>query len=386
MSSVNRWLLPEGIEELLPETARRVEFLRRHLLNLYTSWGYQLVIPPLVEFTESLLLDQNSDLDLKTLKVMDRISGKMMGLRADITAQIARIDAHAMRNEGANRLCYAGSVVHTTPSAPLASRSPIQIGCELYGESSVSGDVEVMSLMLQTLSTIGVADLTLDLGHISILEELQLAAELSATDRDALAAALKTKSMAQFDAVLAQLTIDTKIQQQLRAVATIQGGSDALRQLDELLRGTSANLDIALDELQVSFQTIAKRFPSVAVFIDLTEMRGFDYHTGLVFSALSSSSGKPLANGGRYNNISHQFGRDRAATGFNCDLKALSLVATVEPPEMLAPIYVASSDVEALWQEIEVRRQNGETVVEGNAPEGGRQLIYRDQRAALINL
>ena len=386
MSSVNRWLLPEGIEELLPETARRVEFLRRHLLNLYTSWGYQLVIPPLVEFTESLLLDQNSDLDLKTLKVMDRISGKMMGLRADITAQIARIDAHAMRNEGANRLCYAGSVVHTTPSAPLASRSPIQIGCELYGESSVSGDVEVMSLMLQTLSTIGVADLTLDLGHISILEELQLAAELSASDRDALAAALKTKSMAQFDAVLAQLTIDTKIQQQLRAVATIQGGSDALSQLDELLRGTSANLDIALDELQVSFQTIAKRFPSVAVFIDLTEMRGFDYHTGLVFSALSSSSGKPLANGGRYNNISHQFGRDRAATGFNCDLKALSLVATVEPPEILAPIYVASSDVEALWQEIEVRRQNGETVVEGNAPDGGRQLIYRDQRAVLINL
>ena len=141
MSSVNRWLLPEGIEELLPDTARRVEHLRRHLLNLYTSWGYQLVIPPLVEFTESLLLDQNADLDLKTLKVMDRLSGKMMGLRADITAQIARIDAHGMRATGVNRLCYAGSVVHTTPSAPLASRSPIRIGCELYGEATVAGDI-----------------------------------------------------------------------------------------------------------------------------------------------------------------------------------------------------------------------------------------------------
>jgi ATP phosphoribosyltransferase regulatory subunit len=386
MSSVNRWLLPEGIEELLPETARRVEFLRRHLLNLYTSWGYQLVIPPLVEFTESLLLDQNSDLDLKTLKVMDRISGKMMGLRADITAQIARIDAHAMRCSGANRLCYAGSVVHTTPSAPLASRSPIQIGCELYGEPSVNGDVEVMSLMLQTLTTIGVEDLTLDLGHISILEELQSAARLSESDREALAAALKTKSIAEFDAVLVRLQLDIKVQQQLRAVATIQGGSDALVELDGLLRGTTKHLDAALDELQTSFKVITKRFPSVSVFIDLTEMRGFDYHTGLVFSALSSASGKPLANGGRYNNISHQFGRDRAATGFNCDLKALSLVATVEQPDSLVPVHVASADVEILWREIEVRRQNGEIVVEGDAPKGGRQLIYRDQRAVLIDL
>ena len=240
--------------------------------------------------------------------------------------------------------------------------------------------------MLQTLSSIGVGDLTLDLGHVTILDELQRLANIDAPSELALGEALKTKSLQQVDTVLDGLDIDVNIKQQLRAVATIQGGKKALEQLVLILEGVSPAVDAALTELDQTYRSIAKRFPSVSIFIDLTEMRGFDYHTGLVFSALSTVSGKPLANGGRYNDISRQFGRDRTATGFNCDLKALCSVATIEPPALNEPIYVATHDVEALWNDVEKLRREGEVVIEGQAPKGGRQLIHGDSQAKLITL
>jgi ATP phosphoribosyltransferase regulatory subunit len=172
MTIADRWLLPDGVEELLPEQAQQVEFLRRKLLDLYQCWGYELVMPPLMEFTDSLLVGLGADVDMQTFKVVDQLSGRAMGIRADITPQVARIDAHSLNRRGPARLCYAGSVLHTKPKSLMASRSPIQIGAELYGDASLSSDIEVICLMLETLQTAGVVDITLDLGHVGIYRAL----------------------------------------------------------------------------------------------------------------------------------------------------------------------------------------------------------------------
>ena len=180
MTKADRWLLPDGIEELLPEQARAAEFLRRQLLDLYESWGYELVIPPLVEYTESLLVGLGGDIDLQTFRITDQLTGRLMGVRADITPQAARIDAHSLQREGVVRLCYAGSVLHTRAKGPLASRSPIQLGAECYGDASLESDLEVVSLMLETLRCAGQRELTLDLGHVAVYREVMAQCQLPA--------------------------------------------------------------------------------------------------------------------------------------------------------------------------------------------------------------
>ncbi|HMV72664.1 MAG TPA: ATP phosphoribosyltransferase regulatory subunit, partial [Pseudomonadales bacterium] len=190
-----RWLLPEGVEELLPAQAARVERLRRELLDLFARWGYELVIPPLIEFTDSLLIGLGKDLDLQTFTLTDQLSGRLLGVRSDITAQTARIDAHSLRREGPVRLCYAGSVLHTRRRSPFASRSPIQLGAELYGDASAESDLEVVCLMLETLRRLGVREVTLDLGHVGIFRELMRELALPRMVREALFDALQYKSV-----------------------------------------------------------------------------------------------------------------------------------------------------------------------------------------------
>ena len=186
MESAERWLLSDGIEELLPAQAARVEALRRQLLDLFQRWGYELLVPPLVEYTESLLIGLGDDLDLQTFKLTDQLSGRQLGVRPDITPQVARIEAHALRRDGPVRLCYAGSVLHTRPRTPQASRSPIQLGAELYGDASLEADIEVICLMLETLQTAGASTITLDIGHQGIVSALLDVAQFDASSRQSL--------------------------------------------------------------------------------------------------------------------------------------------------------------------------------------------------------
>ena len=195
MTMYDRWLLPDGIEEVLPASAARVEDLRRQLLDLYRSWGYQLLITPLVEFTDSLLVGLGTDLDTLTYKLTDQVSGRTMGIRADITPQVARIDAHSLAQEGVSRLCYAGSVLQTRPNSLLGSRLPIKVGAELYGDSSLAADIEIISMMLETIACAGLGSVTLDLGHVGIYRSLLAGSGLDREQEQAIFDALQRKSL-----------------------------------------------------------------------------------------------------------------------------------------------------------------------------------------------
>ena len=323
MTIADRWLLPDGVEELLPEQAERVESLRRELLDLYRSWGYELVIPPLIEYTDSLLVGLGHDVDIQTFKVVDQLSGRTMGIRADITPQTARIDAHSLNREGPVRLCYAGSVLHTKPKSLLASRSPIQLGAELYGDASLSSDIEIICLMLTTLKTTGVTNITLDLGHVGIYRALVEQAGLNDETEQALFDALQRKAGADVEAAIASGINDSTLADMMRALSQLNGDRSVLERAKQSLADAGADVAMAIDALAQVADQIAARMPDVNLYFDLSELRGYHYHTGLVFAALAPGHGQAVANGGRYDDIGEVFGRARPATGFNTDLKAL---------------------------------------------------------------
>jgi ATP phosphoribosyltransferase regulatory subunit len=355
MTTVDRWLLPDGIEEVLPVPAAKVEQLRRQLLDLYASWGYQLVIPPLVEFTESLLIGLGRDIDLLTFRVTDQLSGRSMGIRADITPQVARIDAHSLPTEQVSRFCYAGSVLHTRPTSLLASRSPIKLGAELYGDDSLQADIEVMSLMLETLRAAGLKDITLDLGHVGIYRSLLADAGLDAEQEQAVFDALQRKSIPDLEQVLAAVD-DSACRQKLLALASTHGDAGVLSRIDYA--------DEAIVQLQEVSSAISQRYPEVNIYFDLCELRGYHYHTGLVFAAYVPGFGQALANGGRYDDVGEVFGRARPATGFNTDLKALlELLAESLPAVENRAISAPALADSALWQQIDKLREAGEVVI-----------------------
>ena len=382
MTTVDRWLLPEGVEELLPEQAERAETLRRRLLDLYRSWGYDLIMPPLIEFTDSLLIGLGSDVDLLTFKVTDQLSGRSMGIRADITPQVARIDAHSLHREGPVRLCYAGSVLHTRPKSLLASRSPIQIGVEFYGDAGLASDSEVVLLMLETLRVAGVEAITLDLGHVGIYRALVQVAALASEDEHDLFDALQRKAAGDIDAVLARAVSDARTRTWLAQLNRLQGGVDVLQRARAIFADAPADVHAAIDELAAVAQCVQARLPAVTLYFDLGELRGYHYHTGLVFAALAPGWGQALANGGRYDHIGEVFGRARPATGFSTDLKALIALGGQAPAPSSAILAPAVDDI-ALWQAIQALRARGERVVQAlpgqPAPaECDRQLQQRD--------
>ncbi len=355
MTTVDRWLLPDGIEEVLPVPAAKVEQLRRQLLDLYASWGYQLVIPPLVEFTESLLIGLGRDIELLTFRVTDQLSGRTMGIRADITPQVARIDAHSLPSDQVSRFCYAGSVLHTRPTSLLASRSPIKLGAELYGDSSLEADIEVMSLMLETLRAAGLKDITLDLGHVGIYRSLLADAGLDAEQEQAVFDALQRKSIPDLEQVLAAVA-DTSCRQKLLDLASTHGDAGVLEQIDYA--------DAAIAQLREVSAAISRRYPEVNIYFDLCELRGHHYHTGLMFAAYVPGFGQALANGGRYDDVGEVFGRARPATGFNTDLKALLQLLAESLPAAATNAISAPADADpALWQQIDELRQAGEVVI-----------------------
>ncbi|MFZ5652934.1 MAG: ATP phosphoribosyltransferase regulatory subunit [Pseudomonadota bacterium] len=339
MDSDDRWLLPDGIEEILPDRALRVERLRRRLLDLFHTWGYDLVIPPLAEFTTALFSGAGSDLDLMTFKITDQLSGRMMGVRADITPQAARMDAHSLRREGPSRLCYAGQVLYTRPRNPLESRSPIQLGVELFGEAGLAADLEVIALLVETLHCAGVADLHLDLGHVGIYRGLELALGLDAQRGRELFELLQRKDAglaAWIDAEIA----DPSTARLLRALPGLCGGPEVLeRAATELASAPDAVLE-ALEQLRQVAGELGRRHPGLGLFLDLGELRGYRYHTGIVFAAYCSATTAALGHGGRYDRVGADFGRARPATGFGIDLGFLcDLVAGANPvaPGIFAP-------------------------------------------------
>jgi len=322
MTVSDRWLLPDGVEDILPPLAGQIESLRRDVMDTCQRWGYQLVIPPLIEYLESLFTGTGHDLELQTFKLTDQLTGRMMGLRADMTPQAARIDAHTLGQEGITRLCYAGHVLHTRPRHMLTGRTPIQAGCELFGSASESADLEVISLMLETLRVSGLPRIHLDLAHVAIYETLVGEAGFDRDTGVAIFDAMARKSVPELDELLGECP-QGSAGGMLRELARVSGGKDALREAKRILEGAPEPLRQALDQLDRVAEMLAGSYPEVSFGFDFCELRGYNYHTGLVFAAYVPGHGDAVAKGGRYDAIGSDFGRARPATGFSLDIRAL---------------------------------------------------------------
>jgi ATP phosphoribosyltransferase regulatory subunit len=364
MTVADRWLLPEGVEELLPAQAQQAESMRRRLLDLYRSWGYELVIPPLIEFTDSLLIGMGSDVDLNSFKVTDQLSGRLMAIRPDITAQAARIDAHSIRSDQPTRLCYAGSVLHAKPKSLMASRSPIQLGAELYGEGSVAADIEVISLMLETLSSVGVANVTLELGHVGIFRSLAADAGLTAEQENELFEVLQRKAVGEINAVIDKYIDDAELAAQMSAFSQLYGDISVLAKAEAVLANAGSEVASAIKQLRDVAEKIQQRHGDLNLYFDLSELRGYHYHTGLVFGAYASGCGYAVANGGRYDDIGKVFGRARPATGFTTELKSLLNLAISET-ELADIIFAPYSDDGGQWQQVKNLRSEKKIVICG---------------------
>ena len=324
MTDINRWLLPDGLEEALPDAARRLEALRRRVLDQFDTWGYDLVMPPLAEYLESLLTGAGHALDLQTFKLTDQLTGRMMGVRADLTPQVARIDAHRMREAGANRLCYVGTTLRTRADEWSGSRSPLQAGAELFGHDGLDSDLEIIRLMLATLRVCGVEAPSMDLGHVGIYRALARDAGLDAGQEQEFFDQLQRKSVPEIDETLeawGAAGMDRAACARLRSLVDLNGDAGVLGEAREALAGAPAEVAAALDHVQAVVDQLQALEPRLDLHLDLAELRGYAYHTGLVFAAFVPGSGQAIARGGRYNEIGRVFGRARAATGFSTDLR-----------------------------------------------------------------
>ncbi len=340
MTRADRWLLPEGVEEVLPPQAHRLETLRREILDLYRGWGYQMVITPMIEYLDSLLVGSSHDLDLHTFKITDQLSGRMMGVRADITPQVARIDARNLHRDGPARLCYADSVLHTRPQGLLSSRVPIKIGAELFGHAGVACDTELILLMAETLRLAGIRPIHVVLGHVGIFRALVAAAGLNADAETELFDLVQRKAHAETDAWLDAKVSDAGMREQLRGLSQLSGGAEVMNQAEELLLTAPAPVRGALNELRQISDAVGKRIQDISLGFDLSELRGYQYHTGTVFAAYTPMHGRAVAKGGRYDEIGKVFGRARPASGFDADLKILAQLSSRDYPSprvVLAP-------------------------------------------------
>jgi ATP phosphoribosyltransferase regulatory subunit len=362
MSTKDRWLLPEGVEEILPAEARRAEALRRGLLDLFERWGYDLVMPPLIEYLESLLVGAGSEYDLQTFKVTDQLTGRLMGLRPDMTPQAARIDAHYLKRSAPVRLCYAGSVLRTRPDEFGGSREPLQFGVELFGYAGSQADAEVLSLMIEALRLADIREAHIDLGHVGVFRGLAAQAKLGTEREMDLFDALQRKARNEVEALLAGSDAAAAPKRMIAGLLDLCGGQEVLARAREQLRAAPEQVVRALDELEATVNLVRLRPDAPSLYFDLAELSGYHYYTGVVFSAFVPGHGRAIARGGRYDGIGRTFGRERAATGFGADLRQwLRLTATpaAEPTGILAP---DGSDA-TLQAEVTRLRAEGKRVV-----------------------
>lgn len=354
---MRNWLLPEYIEDVLPAEAARVERLRRSLLDLFRVHGYEYVIPPLLEYLESLITGVGHDLDLATFKVVDQLSGRLMGVRADMTPQAARIDAHMLNNKGVTRLCYAGSVLRTQPDGLAQTREPLQLGAELFGHAGVESDIEIQGLMVKALQLAGVPSLHVDFNHVGIFANLINQGRIAVPLEQSLYAALQSKDR---KAVL-DLTepLDSTLREAMISLVDLNGDIAVLDKAEKLLPPTE-QIRQALNDLRRVGQHMATL--GVTVCYDLAELRGYHYHSGMVFAAYAKGYAGPLALGGRYDEVGSAFGRARPATGFSLDLRGI--VSAMQPAEPEKAIFAPYDDNAQLIAKIDELRAMGEVVVQ----------------------
>ncbi|MBK5929562.1 ATP phosphoribosyltransferase regulatory subunit [Halochromatium salexigens] len=359
-----RWLLPTGIEEVLPARAAELERLRRCLLDLYQRWGYELVIPPFIDYLDSLLTGTGRDLDLQTFKLTDQLSGRMLGVRADMTPQVARIDAHHLRREISTRLCYLGTVLHTRTDGFAGTRSPLQIGAEIYGHDGPASDVEVLRLLVRTLETAGIESPHLDLGHVGIYRGLIQQAGLTRADELRLFDALQRKASAEIEAIIAETGVAGPVGGMLLSLVELNG-EDALTRASSALRAADPQVLKALERLKAVAEELSHWLPGLPVHFDLAELRGYTYKTGVVFAAFAPGWGLEIARGGRYDDIGQVFGRARPAVGFSADLKGLIALSARAADDEARPgaVLVPWDPDPALQRAVEHLRAQGRQVL-----------------------
>lgn len=363
---MGNWLLPESLADVLPAEARRIEELRRKLLDLYRTYGFELVAPPLVEYIDSLLSGTGSDLNLRTCKLIDQLSGRTLGVRADMTPQVSRIDAHLLNRAGVTRLCYCGNVFHARPADSLSSRELLQIGAEIYGHAGVEADLEIIQLVLETVSTAGVRHPRLDLCHPGVVRSILEADPVAASHSEAIISLLREKDVPGL-AELAQKvgTIRADTVKALQLLPSLYGGVDVIaraRQALPVLPGVAA----ALDALQI----LVSAMPTVELGVDLADVGGYGYHSGVTFALYAEGWHDALVSGGRYDDVSRAFGRARPATGFSLDLRKLA--AGLAPAERARAVRAPWGQEPALAEAVRRLRQTGEIVVQilpGHGPD-----------------
>jgi ATP phosphoribosyltransferase regulatory subunit len=362
------WLLPDHLSDILPAEAKRLESLRRRLLDLYAGYGYALVQPPMVEHVESLMIDQARDLDLRTFKVVDQASGRLLGLRADMTPQAARIDAHQIQNHGVTRLCYAGSVLHAQPAGLLSSREPVQVGCELFGHEGLEADLEVQELALASLDAAGIQQVRLDLSHRGIFLALRdQDPALGAIETDVLLA-LQSKDRVRLSGLVGTLAASTA--SALLAMLELYGpatGADNVIEKARAVLPQIAAIRNALDRLQsVANSAMFTQHPQCVLTVDFADLRGYRYHNGVMFSIYCHGLPNAVVRGGRYDGVGAIFGRARAATGFSLELRELlGITASAEAASAAdqAPIAAPWRDDAGLRAAISGLRGQGKTVI-----------------------
>lgn len=362
MSSEDRWLLPEGIEESLPDEAAWLEHYRRSLLDIFSTWGYELVITPLIEYLDSLLIGPSDDLDLQTFKLTDQLTGRMMGVRADMTSQVARIDAHMLKREAPTRFCYLGTVLHTRPSGRDLTRSPLQLGAELYGHAGVDSDVEVICLMLETLKLVGIENICLDLGHVGIYTSLMRQAGLNAEQQKSLQALLQQRALPEYEQFLSACSLEEEWQEILMALSDLSGNEGMLDSAKKVLQNTNSSVIENINYVEELSKRVMQRSPEIQIHFDFAALSGYRYQNGAVFAAYISGQGEQIARGGRYDAIGEVFGRSRPATGFSLDLKALAKISP-HALQAIQGIFAPNDDDPQLHEKIMQLRAQGERVI-----------------------
>ena len=357
---MNRWLLPEDIADVLPAEARKVESLRRAVLDLYQSYGYELVAPPILEFLDSLLTGTGSDLNLQTFKLVDQLSGRTLGLRADMTPQVARIDAHLLNRAGVTRLCYAGSVAHARTPVGSSAREELQLGAEIYGCSTWEADLEAITLLLKTLSVAGLEKVYIDLSHAGILAGILDGQNLNKETVEALYDLLQSKDRPRLTQWATCLP--TNIAKALITLTELNGPCAEVQKKKKKDLPKHAAIDQALADLERLVSAAAKLSGNLELSIDLADLRGYQYHSGVMFAAYVDQLPQPIARGGRYDHVGQAFGRPRPATGFSLDLLTLA---------SLSPLSIRKLAIIAPWIEdaelskaISTLRGQGEVVIQ----------------------
>ena len=350
---MSAWLLPDHLADVLPSEARHIEELRRLALDGARRFGYELVMPPLLEHLESLLTGTGSSLELQTFKLVDQLSGRSLGLRADTTPQAARIDAHLLNRPGVTRLCYCGPVLHTRPDGPYATREPLHFGAELFGHDGLEADLEVLQLALTVLAQSDVGQVSVDLGDARLVKAVLAGVDLDASLRQSIHQALATKDVTSLQALVK--TLPAPVGQALLQLPTLYGDVSVLAQAQTVL----AAWPQAVQALQ-QLQWLASHL-EVPVTVDLADLRGYAYYSGARFAIYVPGASDALVRGGRYDEVGAVFGRKRPAVGFSLDLK--SLVGVVPRRPLRAAIRAPWGEEQALRQAIAALRDQGETVV-----------------------